>query len=81
MQKWECLRIAISFSFNENVSETVPINYLSINGKAILDRKTTRSGAYNYLNQLGKDGWELVSANYTRDRDKLELYYFKRPVE
>ncbi len=79
MQKWKYIRVALAYSTLDNTYHDYGyILYLTVNGKAILDKNSKTLDAYDYLNKLGEKGWELVSTQY---EDKLELYYFKLPVE
>lgn len=66
MQKWEYLR----FQFMGN--------YYDVNGVEFRVEETGNRPKLlvELLNQLGKDGWELIST----DVDS-EGYLFKRPVE
>jgi hypothetical protein len=34
---------------------------------------------YDYLNKLGKEGWEMI--NFAFHPTRTAFYYFKRPVE
>ena len=66
MQKWEYLNLR---TLN---------NEYSINGEGFIEYKS-KEDSLKIINQLGKEGWELVSAfaYHLSDRE----YMFKRPIE
>ena len=35
---------------------------------------------YEYTNQLGAEGWELVTVSHTGQRDIYDRFIFKRPA-
>jgi hypothetical protein len=65
MQKWEYLNL-----------QTLNNEY-SINGESFIGFKP-KENSLNIINQLGTEGWELVSAfaYHLSDRE----YMFKRPI-
>ena len=67
MQKWEHLEIEV---VRVRVGET---RIKAVNGQQIPSEK--RQDFYAYMNELGRQGWELVTAiDYV-------TYYFKRAIE
>jgi hypothetical protein len=72
MQKWEYLFVNMKRKGDVWFADT-------INGKPIDSNNTLLM--YDYANQLGEDGWELVSAPYTSDADNnpKPRLIFKRP--
>ena len=67
MQKWEYLILRV---FYNNIGNTVKIY---MDGEVVLP--ASKLPAFrNYLNTLGKEGWEMTG----RDED---LVYFKRHIE
>ena len=85
MQKWEYLRLEISYP------DRVYLAY-SVNGKHLGEpvRKTDASGFFkssfmdwgnqprldDYLQYLGEEGWELVAAPFS-----VSQFLFKRPKQ
>ena len=75
MQKWMYLRLAVSFRGEDEVFSATS------NGTPIFD-KETKSKAIDlqeYIEQLGNQGWELVSVY--QDSQLCEIYHFKRLIE
>jgi hypothetical protein len=77
MNKWEYIRLDVYRQFGS-------IHSVYSNGELIFkleEKKNIRFDRTDYFAKLGKEGWELVSAN-TDDRDFGDShYYFKRPLE
>ena len=73
MQKWEYLFIDANWVNNE-------WRVKHINGEKYAIGKTTIT-IYDYANQIGEDGWELISAPYTADEfnNPTPRLVFKRP--
>lgn len=72
MQKWEYIEITaprrddnMSVRIYRNGNEVVPESMTSV--------------LYEYLNELGNEGWELV--NFAFYPNGTAFYCFKRPVE
>ena len=74
MQKWEYFKLDVQYQRGD--IHNLNIEAVHINGASasIPDLKSLRV----YLNQLGKEGWEIVSVIPT---GKGEGYTFKRPIE
>ena len=69
MQKWEYLHVNVGFT-DVNHFATVKLN-----GKQTqLHPKWSQSDLFEYLNKLGKEGWEIVNSEGFS-------YLFKRPLE
>lgn len=66
MQKWEYLRVSIRMLNSDR-----PL--LEVNGKEI-PFKGKLPEYLDYINKMGKEGWEMVSS------ENLS-YTFKRPIE
>lgn len=73
MQKWEYLTIEIKFNGSR-------VDYLESNGKDIPRqvRGDDMKGAYDYLNKLGQDGWEMVGGGILSN--SIRQHYFKRLI-
>ena len=72
MQKWEYVSIEIKYNGNR-------VDYIESNGKEVLG-KVLRADSYDYLNKLGKEGWEMVGAGISSN-ETHGYYFFKRPIE
>lgn len=38
-----------------------------------------KQSTYEFLSQMGNEGWELVSAQNSHDAENADYFYFKRP--
>jgi hypothetical protein len=72
MQKWEYIEVTVpmrddarAVRIYRNGEEAIPESMPSV--------------LYEFLNKLGKEGWEMVSVAFYPNR--TAFYYFKRPVE
>ena len=72
MQEWEYIEVTVPM---RDDGKSVRI-YL--NGEEALPESKT-SVLYEFLNKLGKQGWEMVSFAFYPNR--TAFYYFKRPVQ
>ena len=72
MQEWEYIEVTVPM---RDDGKSVRI-YL--NGEESLPESKT-SVLYEFLNKLGKQGWEMVSFAFYPNR--TAFYYFKRPVQ
>lgn len=74
MQKWEYFKLDVQYH-QANIHNS-KLEAVHVNGALIylVDIKSLR----DYLNQLGREGWEVVSVIAT---GKGEGYTLKRPVE
>jgi hypothetical protein len=72
MKKWEFIEVTAPM---RDDAQSVRI-YL--NGEEVVAESKT-SALYEYLNNLGQDGWEMVSFAFYPN--KTAFYYFKRPVQ
>ena len=72
MQKWEYLFVNTLLKGDTWYAKTA-------NGKHLNSKSDTTM--YDFANQMGEDGWELVSAPYTSDQDNRikPRLIFKRP--
>ena len=71
MKKWEYIEMTAPMRSD---GQSVRIY---INGQETV-AETQTSALYDYLNKLGKDGWEMVSFAFHPNR--TGFYYFKRAV-
>ena len=73
MQKWEYMFVSAALKDKE-------WRIKKINGKEQAIGKTTIT-LYDYANQMGDEGWELISAPYTADEfnSPTPRLIFKRP--
>ncbi len=74
MQKWQY--------------KTIRLDYVARAGYSItLGDNSTVAGpqVWHYINELGRDGWELISVNVVKDgngmADNDQLLWFKRPLD
>jgi len=73
MQKWEYIKIDVEYAgFNIRV-----VSVFTNNQKVHTDISLPEFG--NYPNDLGAEGWEMVSEGWVGGR--FEYFYFKRPVK
>ena len=81
MQKWEYLRIDFRFQYGGQYIESK--FSLHSNGTLVTESKNNDAvKTYDYLNKLGREGWELVSSTSWGDQhSKNDSYNFKRPIE
>jgi hypothetical protein len=74
MQKWEYLRLSIVYA--------AKVNEVIANGEEIYNRlgkdKYREFNVTAYFQELGAEGWELVSSTLTQS---TEFHHFKRPIE
>lgn len=74
MQKWEYLKVGLQWHIDEITRK--PVGKIFSNGSEVGD-----INIYDYLNKLGKDGWEMLAANTSIIRTLWEDdYVFKRPI-
>lgn len=71
MQKWEYLRL---YARHEGQG----LFAIAING-ALVKSKQTSINIHNFVNQLGSDGWDMVS--HSIGENLAESIYFKRPIK
>jgi hypothetical protein len=73
MQKWEYLQVHAELSKGKLVA--------SANGEQVISSKDSAVEAdlVRYLNSLGAEGWEMVSAQ--KNEYGFQNYFFKRLVE
>jgi hypothetical protein len=72
MKKWEYIEVTAPMRED---SQSVRI-YL--NGQEAV-QESMASALYEYLNNLGKDGWEMISFAFYPNR--TAFYYFKREIK
>ena len=70
MQKWEYLRLDVSY-YNDGA--TITPNFDPTRALAV-----KKPGVVNYINKLGREDWEIVSVFTVGE---YEVYYFKHLVE
>jgi len=71
MKKWEYIEVTAPMR-EDNRSVRIYVN-----GEETLQESKT-SILYDFLNKLGKEGWEMV--NFAFYPNKTAFYYFKRPI-
>lgn len=74
--KWEHIRIFVEYEHSK-----VPfgdVTWIVSNGEMVYENDKNPQKIHEYLNQLGKNGWELVSAMRNVYE---EVYYLKRPLK
>ena len=69
MQKWEYAWVWIDTGAGTYGVNGVASNYSEVEGQ------------YSVLNQLGNEGWELVTAELARGDNTISVFLFKRPVD
>ena len=80
MQKWEYLQLIVGVS-QPYLRSGKPEQMASANGVSIMEGGE-KFDVYNYLNNLGKEGWELVSTDANNSEYwNGTTYYFKRPLK
>ena len=79
MQKWEYKFLTIAYSDAFNGVGLVKY----VNGEELPGWKKRKWKADQALNELGKDGWELVDTIWRIDTNILwdSVYILKRPIE
>ncbi len=75
MQKWEYLVVQLNGSTGQFGGEKVFARY--VNEQEIRDWK--KSSLHALLNQLGEDGWEMVSTTGYTAGGSINSLFFKRP--
>jgi hypothetical protein len=78
MQKWEYLRVIITYA-----GVSLNLDKVYSNGIEVFDArgkdKNQKFKVSEYFTKLGSDGWELVSS--TEIGGYSETHHFKRPIE
>jgi hypothetical protein len=72
MQEWEYIEVTAPLR-DDGKSVRVYLN-----GEEVLPESKT-SVLYDFLNKLGREGWEMVGFAFYPNR--TAFYYFKRPVQ
>ena len=72
MKKWEYIEVTAPMR-DDGQSVRIYLN----GQEAVPESKT--SALYDYLNKLGKDGWEMI--NFSFHPNRTAFYYFKRVVK
>lgn len=80
MQKWEYLELEhIQYWGEDREDREFSDTGLYVNG---IELESGTYGFYDYLNGLGKEGWEMLSVHSFEEPASLtRMYYFKRPKE
>jgi|RhiMetdeSRZDD1v2_1073273.scaffolds.fasta_scaffold49544_2 hypothetical protein len=73
MRKWEYLRLVVTYRGSFDTDE---VNWVTANHADVL-QPANISTFYDYLNKLGKDGWEMVNVFPI---NVGEVYHLKRPI-
>jgi len=73
MQKWQYLQMHVEFSKGKLAA--------TANGKEVFSSQDEAHEVdlIKYLDDLGADGWEMVSAQ--KNEYGFQNYFFKRPIE
>lgn len=77
MQKWEYLFVRSAFAQPRNRND--PLRPHFINGQELRDWERGPT-IYEFANQMGEQGWELVSFSYQGEYPQPSMV-FKRPKE
>jgi hypothetical protein len=72
MKKWEYIEVTAPMR-DDNKSVRIYLN----GEEAMPESKT--SALYDFLNKLGKEGWEMVNFSFYPNR--TAFYYFKRAIK
>ena len=72
MNKWEYIEVTAP------MREDGKSVRVYLNGEEALPESRS-SALYDYLNKLGKDGWEMI--NFAFFPNRTAFYYFKRAVQ
>jgi hypothetical protein len=72
MNKWEYIEVTAP------MREDGKSVRIYLNGEEVVPESRT-SVLYDYLNQLGREGWEMI--NFAFFPNKTAFYYFKRTVK
>ncbi len=72
MQKWEYLNLQAN-------TDDKKAHRVWVNQKLVLS-DVNLVDFYDYLNSLGKDGWEMVSYNRSSSHPMGKEFYFKRSL-
>jgi hypothetical protein len=75
MQKWEYLKLRV---IHNSLFGGIDSVFLNGNNKLNKENYKDLNALYIYVNDLGLQGWELVS---TSSEGNVERFYFKRPIE
>jgi riboflavin biosynthesis pyrimidine reductase len=78
MTKWEYLRVYIGESLGGRYAEKA--NKIIANGVEVVQNGKDKMNIYDYLNQLGQEGWELIFRESGLYSDGT-IFYLKRPLE
>jgi len=74
MTKWEYLRVYVDFWRTQYPLKGGEATVIYSNGVKVYDDKQKPIPIHEFLNGLGKDGWELINGGEG-------VYYLKRPIE
>lgn len=77
MTKWEYLRLYVRYSTSLD-RDTGKAILIYSNGTVIFKDTKNPTLIHDYLNELGKDGWELVDVYNLPESD---VFHFKRLLE
>jgi len=80
MQKWEYLTFTAAYAIGDYLGNLKMFDNQEQPG---WNNKNTAVGVRTVLNNLGEDGWELVTVMWrgTGGASTDPVYFFKRPIE
>ena len=80
MIKWEYRSISIA-TYDWNANETKRVAFEINTSQEVISLSPDETKVMRELNQLGRQGWEVISVNYDRLPDGVIVEYFlKRPL-
>jgi len=78
MRKWEYTRIVVYFLIYHKINDWV--QYAFSNETQVMENVDSLV-FFDYLNQQGKEGWEMISANSYNEGTHVETYFLKRHLK
>lgn len=77
MTKWEYLRLYAKYRTHLD-RDTGKVDLIYSNGTVMFKDYKNPTNIHDYLNQLGKDRWEMISVYHLSE---VDIFHFKRPLE